>query len=76
MACESKAFDSCLVPMFHWDTLSNSFLPLDRTHLSDHDSWQGFLSLWIIYSHMGKSAIPYFASHYTIVSRFHSFNSN
>ena len=34
------------------------------------------LSLWIFYSLIGKSVLPCFPGHYTIVSRIHSFRSN
>ena len=34
------------------------------------------LSLWIFYSHIGKSVLPCSPGHYTIVSRIHSFRSN
>ena len=34
------------------------------------------LSLWIFYSLIGKSVLPCFQGHHTIVSRIHSFRSN
>ena len=34
------------------------------------------LSLWTFHSPIGKSVLPYFQGHHTIVSRIHSFRSN